>query len=83
MAYLTMALGPDIVVGFRTAKSAKYLWTRLHEVYEGNEDMKESRRNLLSQNFNNLNYIYVETIENQIQRFVKLITQMSIAELPM
>ncbi|KAJ0853333.1 putative transcription factor interactor and regulator CCHC(Zn) family [Helianthus annuus] len=81
LSYLTMGLGPDIAIGFRTCKSAKELWDSLIEVYEGNEDMKESRRNLLQQNFNNFNHIYGETVDNQIQRFVKLITQMQMEEI--
>ncbi|KAJ0839390.1 putative transcription factor interactor and regulator CCHC(Zn) family [Helianthus annuus] len=81
LSYLTMGLGPDIAIGFRTCKSAKELWDSLIEVYEGNEDMKESRRNLLQQNFNNFNHIYGETIDNQIQRFVKLVTQMQMEEI--
>ncbi|KAJ0542527.1 putative transcription factor interactor and regulator CCHC(Zn) family [Helianthus annuus] len=81
LSYLTMGLGPDIAIGFRSCKSAKELWDSLIEVYEGNEDMKESRRNLLQQNFNNFNHIYGETIDNQIQRFVKLVTQMQMEEI--
>ena len=78
-----MALAPDIAIGFRTCKSAKELWTSLIDVYEGNEDMRESRRNLLSQNFNNFNHIYGEMVDNQIQRFVKLVTQMQMEDLPL
>ncbi|KAJ0870677.1 putative transcription factor interactor and regulator CCHC(Zn) family [Helianthus annuus] len=76
-----MGLGPDIAIGFRACKSAKELWESLIDVYEGNEDMKESRRNLLRQNFNNFNHIYGETVDNQIQRFVKLVTQMQMEEI--
>ncbi|MFS7944808.1 putative transcription factor interactor and regulator CCHC(Zn) family [Helianthus anomalus] len=80
-SYLTMGLGSDIAVGFRTCKSAKEMWEALIDVYEGNEDMRESRRNLLRQNFNNFNYIYGETIENRIQRFSKIVTQMDLEEI--
>ncbi|XP_022004663.1 uncharacterized protein LOC110902270 [Helianthus annuus] len=80
-SYLTMGLGSDIAMGFRTCKSAKEMWEALIDVYEGNEDMRESRRNLLRQNFNNFNYIYGETIENQIQRFSKIVTQMDLEEI--
>ncbi|KAJ0743680.1 putative transcription factor interactor and regulator CCHC(Zn) family [Helianthus annuus] len=76
-----MGLGPDIAIGFRTCKSAKELWESLIDVYEGNEDMKESRRNLLRQSFNNFNHIYGETVDNQLQRFVKLVTQMQMEEI--
>ncbi|KAJ0446497.1 putative transcription factor interactor and regulator CCHC(Zn) family [Helianthus annuus] len=81
LSYLTMGFCPDIAIGFRTCKSAKELWESLIDVYEGNEDMKESRRNLLRQNFNNFNHIYGETVDNQIQRFVKLVTQMQMEEI--
>ena len=43
LATLTMALSHDIAQGFREYTSAKALWEALIEVYEGNEDMKESR----------------------------------------
>ena len=45
LSYLTLGLGPDIAIGFRTCKSGKELWESLIDIYKGNEDMKESRRN--------------------------------------
>ena len=42
-----MALSPDIAQGFREYTSAKALWEALIEVYEGNEDMKESGQDML------------------------------------
>ncbi|KAJ0485716.1 putative transcription factor interactor and regulator CCHC(Zn) family [Helianthus annuus] len=81
LSYLTKGLGPDIAIGFGTCKSAKELWESLIDVYEGNEDMKESRRNLLRQSFNNFNHIYGETVDNRLQRFVKLVTQMQMEEI--
>ena len=42
-ATITMALAPDIAQGFRLDKSAKTLWDALLEVYESNDNMKESR----------------------------------------
>ena len=47
LATLTMALSPEISQGFREYTSAKYLWEALIEVYEGNEDMRQSRQDLL------------------------------------
>ena len=43
LAVLTMALTPDIAQGFREYTDAKALWFALTAVYEGNEDMKQSR----------------------------------------
>ena len=49
LATLTMALSPEIAQGFREYTSAKALWEALIEVYEGNEDMKQSRQDMLRQ----------------------------------
>ena len=50
LATLTMALSPKIAQGFREYTSAKALWEALIEVYEGNEDMKQSRQDMLRKN---------------------------------
>ncbi|TLX69321.1 hypothetical protein E9993_23050, partial [Labilibacter sediminis] len=76
-ATITMALAPDIAQGFRQYTTAKSLWEALLEVYEGNEDMKESRQDSLRQKFNLFNHILGETLEAQLQRFTTLNTQMS------
>ena len=47
LATLTMALSPEIAQGFCEYTSAKALWEALIEVYEGNEDMKQSRQDML------------------------------------
>ena len=47
LATFTMALSPEIAQGFREIKSAKAMWEALIEVYEGNEDMKQSRHDFL------------------------------------
>ena len=63
LATLTMALSPEIAQGFREYTSAKALWEALIEVYEGNEDMRESRQDMLRQKFNMFNYILGESLE--------------------
>ncbi|KAI3767877.1 hypothetical protein L2E82_18306 [Cichorium intybus] len=68
LATLTMALSPDIAQGFREYKSAKALWEALVKVYEGNEDMRQSRQDLLRQRFNLFNHVLGETLEVQLQR---------------
>ncbi|XP_076897863.1 uncharacterized protein LOC143551282 [Bidens hawaiensis] len=76
LATLTMALSPEIAQGFRKLQSAKALWEALIEVYEGNEDMKRSRQDLLRQKFNMFNHVLGESLESQLQRFVTLVTEM-------
>lgn len=79
LATLTMALSPEIAQGFREYTSAKSLWQALVEVYEGNEDMKQSRQDLLRQKFNMFNHVLGESLEAQLQRFTTLTTEMSTA----
>ena len=47
LAVLNMALTPEIAQGFREYTDAKSLWKALIAVYEGNEDMKQSRQDLM------------------------------------
>ena len=47
LATLTMVMSLDIAQGFREYTSAKALWEALIEDYEGNEDMRESRQDML------------------------------------
>ncbi|KAD5960539.1 hypothetical protein E3N88_12011 [Mikania micrantha] len=81
LASLTMALGPDIAQGFKECTSAKELWEALIQMYEGNNDIKESRRDMLNQRFNMFNHVLGESLETQLQRFVCLITEMRGAEI--
>jgi hypothetical protein len=76
-ATLAMALAPNIAAGFRQYDNAKSLWEALLEVYDGNEDMKESRQDSLRQKFNMFNHILGESLESQTQRFTSLVTQMT------
>ncbi|XP_076936165.1 uncharacterized protein LOC143603163 [Bidens hawaiensis] len=81
LATLTMALSPEIAQGFRVFQSAKALWEALIKVYEGNEDMKRSRQDLLRQKFNMFNHVLGESLESQLQRFVTLVTEMRSANI--
>nr|KAJ0217334.1 hypothetical protein LSAT_V11C300136930 [Lactuca sativa] len=52
-----------------------------NSVCEEVENMKESRQDMLRQNFNIFDYILGETLETQLQRFTTLTTEMNIAEI--
>lgn len=79
LAVLSMALTLEISQGFREYTDAKSLLKALISVYEGNEDMKQSRQDLLRQKFNMFNHILGESLENQLQRFTTLPTEISTA----
>ncbi|XP_076915646.1 uncharacterized protein LOC143575072 [Bidens hawaiensis] len=81
LATLTMALSVEIAQGFRELQSAKDLWQALIEVYEGNEDMKHSRQDLLRQKFNMFNHVLGESLESQLQRFVTPVTEMRLTNI--
>ncbi|XP_076923395.1 uncharacterized protein LOC143585507 [Bidens hawaiensis] len=81
LSTLTMALSPEIAWGFRELRSAKALWEALIEVYEGNEDMKRSRQDLLRHKFNMFNHVLGESLETQLHRFIFLVTEMRYANI--
>ena len=74
LAIVTMALSPDIAQRFWEYKSDKALLEALIEVYEGNEDMKQSRQDLPLQRFNMFNHVLGEALEVQLQCFIALNT---------
>ncbi|KAD4180306.1 hypothetical protein E3N88_28897 [Mikania micrantha] len=76
-ASITMALSTDVAHGFKEHKTAKELWNALVERFEGNEDMRESRKDMLRQRFNMFNHIKGESLEAQLNRFTHLMTEMT------
>ena len=76
LGYITQGLTPEISQCFREITDAKTLWNALIDMYEGNTEMKESRKEMLNNKFNTFNYIVGESLDDQIQRFVTLITEM-------
>ncbi|XP_076902002.1 uncharacterized protein LOC143556612 [Bidens hawaiensis] len=81
LSTLTIALSLEIALGFRELQYAKELWETLNEVYEGNEDMKRSRQDLLRQKINMFNHVLGESLETQLQRFIALVTKMRYASI--
>ncbi|XP_076959098.1 uncharacterized protein LOC143635087 [Bidens hawaiensis] len=75
LSTLTIALSHEIALGFRELQYAKTLWEALIEVYEGNEDMRRSRQDLLRQKFNMFNHVLGESLETQLHRFITFVTE--------
>ncbi|KAL8245818.1 hypothetical protein R6Q59_007034 [Mikania micrantha] len=76
-ASITMALSTEVAHGFKEQKTAKELWNALIERFEGNEDMRESRKDMLRQRFNMFNRIKGESLEDTLNRFTHLMTEMT------
>ncbi|KAC9670495.1 hypothetical protein E3N88_45417 [Mikania micrantha] len=76
-ASITMAQSTDIAFGFKEHHTSKQLWNALVERFEGNEDMRESRKDMLRQRFNMFNHIKGESLEAQLNRFTHLMTEMT------
>ncbi|XP_076894718.1 uncharacterized protein LOC143547094 [Bidens hawaiensis] len=81
LATLTMELSPEIALGFRELNSAKGHWEALIEVFEGNEDMRRNRQDLLRQQFNMFNHVLGECLEKQLHWFISLITEIRSANI--
>ncbi|XP_076951340.1 uncharacterized protein LOC143624647 [Bidens hawaiensis] len=81
LATLTMALSPEIALGFRELTSTKALWEALIEIFEGNKDMRRSRQDLLRQQFNMFNHVLGESLEKQLHRFISLIMEIRSANI--
>ncbi|XP_022042337.1 uncharacterized protein LOC110945006 [Helianthus annuus] len=63
LAMLHSTLAPEVDIGVRDCKTGKETWDALLAIYEGNEEMKESRREMLTQKFNLFNHFPGETLE--------------------
>ncbi|KAL8205814.1 hypothetical protein R6Q57_009365 [Mikania cordata] len=68
-ASITMALSTEVAHSFKEHKTAKELWDALVERFEGNEHMRESRKDMLRQRFNMFNHIKGEILEAQLYNY--------------
>ncbi|XP_076917057.1 uncharacterized protein LOC143613551 [Bidens hawaiensis] len=76
---LTICLSHEIALTLREHTTAKTLWDALVAKFEGNLEMKNSRKGMLKGEFNMFNYIQGETIASLISRFETLITKINSA----
>ncbi|KAI3802143.1 hypothetical protein L1987_30270 [Smallanthus sonchifolius] len=78
---LTMALTRDIFHSFRGYDSSKDLWKALVKRFEGNSDVKKSKRELLRKQYECFRYFEQESIDELISRFYHLHTELKSYEL--
>ncbi|KAK9071726.1 hypothetical protein SSX86_008155 [Deinandra increscens subsp. villosa] len=72
---LTAALPNSILVGFKGYKTAHGLWNALSEMYEGSSEVKENKKDVLKQRYENFTYKTGESMTNQYLRFVSLLDE--------
>ncbi|XP_076930321.1 uncharacterized protein LOC143595068 [Bidens hawaiensis] len=75
-ALLTMALPNDIFRGLSHCKSAKELWDGVCERYEEIPEVLEKRKNLLIKQYEEFGYISGESMTQQFERFVSLVSEL-------
>ena len=71
LAALTMALTPEVAAGYKQYTTAKSLWDALVDSYEGNEEMKEVRKDTLRHKFNMFHHVLNESLDLILQRLIK------------
>ncbi|XP_076901112.1 uncharacterized protein LOC143555454 [Bidens hawaiensis] len=78
---LTVSLSREIALTLRDYTTAKGLWDALVNKFEGNLEMKNSRKGMLKGEFNMFNYIQGESIDSLISIFETLITKINSAKI--
>ncbi|XP_076949350.1 uncharacterized protein LOC143621969 [Bidens hawaiensis] len=73
---LSVCLSIDIAQTLRECTTTKALWDGLVEKFEGNLDMRESKKDMLKGDFNMFKHIQGESITSFIHRFETLHTKM-------
>ena len=73
---ITMCLPMEILHTFRSYKTAKELWDALVRRYRGNDQVRENRKELLKTQFMFFKYMKNETLEELINRFYHLMTEL-------
>jgi hypothetical protein len=73
MWVLQTALPGHIFRAFKKWKTAQEVWKALLLMYEGNDEVKENRRDLLKQRYENFAHIKGETMSAQYLRFIQIL----------
>ncbi|KAI3813994.1 hypothetical protein L1987_18733 [Smallanthus sonchifolius] len=78
---ITMALTRELFHNFRGYDNSKDLWKALQKRFEGNSDIKKSKRGLLRKQYECFRYLENESIDELISRFCHLQTELKAFDL--
>ncbi|KAD7117050.1 hypothetical protein E3N88_04318 [Mikania micrantha] len=73
---IQMEIPNSIIHAFKKCKSAKELWNSLQQMYEGSEDIKENKKDMLKQRFENFCQENNEKMASQYLRYVQLVDEL-------
>ncbi|MFS7994177.1 putative RNA-directed DNA polymerase [Helianthus anomalus] len=81
-AALTMALSTNDCNMFEEHRTANALWNALIEYYEGNEELIESKRDMVQKQYDMFCGVRGESLSDHISRFLNMMTKMKKAGNP-
>ncbi|KAI3828637.1 hypothetical protein L1987_02744 [Smallanthus sonchifolius] len=81
LASITMSLTRELFHSFRGYDTSKDLWKTLQKRFEGNSDIKKSKRDLLWKQYECFNFMENKSLDDLISRFYHLQTDMKAFEL--
>ncbi|KAI3776267.1 hypothetical protein L1987_46041 [Smallanthus sonchifolius] len=76
-----MSLTRELFHSFQGYDTSKDLWKALHKRFEGNSDIKKSKRDILRKQYECFNFMENESLDDLISRFYHLQTEMKAFEL--
>ncbi|KAD5961135.1 hypothetical protein E3N88_12608 [Mikania micrantha] len=80
---IQMAIPNSIMHAFKKCKSAQELWNSLQQMYEGFEDVKENKKDMLKQKFENFCQQNNEKMTSQYLMYVQLVDELVAAGVKM
>ncbi|KAD5508200.1 hypothetical protein E3N88_15903 [Mikania micrantha] len=80
---IQMAIPNSIIHAFNKCKSAQELWNSIQQMYEGSEDVKENKKDMLKQKFENFCQQNNEKMTSQYLRYVQLVDELVVAGVKM
>ncbi|KAI3712418.1 hypothetical protein L1987_70974 [Smallanthus sonchifolius] len=78
---ITMALTRELFHSFRGYDNSKDLWKALQKRFEGNSDIKKSKRDLLRKQYECFRFFENKSLDDLISRFYHLQTELKVFEL--
>ncbi|KAD7478935.1 hypothetical protein E3N88_02071 [Mikania micrantha] len=76
---IQMSIPNSIIHAFKKCKSAQELWNSLKQMYEGYDDVKENKKDLLKHKFENFCQQNNENMSSQYLRYVQLVDELTTA----